>query len=681
MALRKPKLLAPAGSMESLRAAVYAGADAVYFGGGSFNARAFATNFGTDDMAAAFRLCRLYGVEVYITLNTLLLDKEIDMALKFVEQLEENYKPNAYIVQDLGLINALNKQFPGIPLHASTQMQLHSSLCAPMLKKLGITRVVLARELSKQDIAAVAKCGLETEIFVHGAICVSQSGGCLMSSCIGGRSGNRGKCAQPCRQSYGGKYPLSLKDMCLAEHIPEICAMGVDCLKIEGRMKAPEYVYETVKVYRGLIDACRSATKEELSRLSAAFSRSGFTDGYYTGRKGTEMFGVRTQADKDKSRALDVTVKETKLPITIKCVLKEGQNAYIKARYKGIVAEHWGDLPQNAINRPITADELKTRLGKTGDTPFYAEDISVDMEGNLIMPVSAINALRRNVLDKLSKLIIETNTPDRGEGNAPIEYTNEQISVGKPKLIARFEGSAPIKQVLEKALEQCDRVELPLDTELPDTKHINKISLVLPRAVYDSDTDRVKELLQKAYSHGVRSLTVPNLGMLPLCGGFNLHGDYPLNVTNTHTAAVLKKLGFGGFTVSPEIKPGVIARKVNGAEYIVYGRTPLMYTENCIIRNIGQCKNQKRCYGTLKDKTGASFPIIREYGHRNIIYNSVPTYLIDKKTELGAVSGHVLFFTSESGEEILRVLDSYAKQAAPKDAFTRGAFKRDTGVF
>ena len=682
MAHKKPILLAPAGSLDALRAAVYAGADAVYFGGGDFNARAFATNFNDEEMESAFNICRLYGVKVYITLNTLLSDKELPRVLDFVEKLEKHYRPDAYIVQDLGLISALRQSFPHIPLHASTQMQFHSSHCVEVLKRYGISRVVLARELSREDIKKAAECGLETEIFVHGAICVCQSGGCLMSSFIGGRSGNRGKCAQPCRQAYGGKYPLSLKDMCLAKYIPEICDMGVDCLKIEGRMKSPEYVWETVRIYRGLIDGYRAATKDELMRLSALFSRSGFTDGYYTSRKGPSMFGVRTDLDKEKSRALNVEIKERKLPITVSCEIKEGKNAYIKATCGNTSAEYVGEMPQKAINRPITAEELTARLSKTGDTAFLVADVSVDVDSGLIMPMSAINALRRLVLDRLFDEITKSNTPARNtERKGFSQKAYRTLMDVRPMSVARFEGKAPSERLLKILLERFDRIELPLWVTRPDLDYGDKLSLVMPRAVYDSDGEAIKALLQKARGEGVCGITVPNLGMLPFCEGFTIHGDYPLNVTNTLTAAELSKLGFESYVISAEIHPKGISKGVAGGEYVVYGKAPLMHTENCIIRNAGQCRDKNYCKGVITDKTGARFTVMREYGHRNTIYNSVPTYLLDKTGELGGVSSHILFFTDESEDEIMAVLNAYEKGLSPNGAFTRAALKRGTGVF
>lgn len=682
MALKKCELLAPAGSIDALKAAVYAGADAVYFGGGSFNARAFAKNFNDEELKTAFDICRSFGIKAYIVLNTVLTDWEIPKALEFVAKLESNYKPNAYIVQDIGLITKLKKTYPNIPLHASTQMQLHSSHSASKAKKLGLERIVFARELSKEDIKKASSCGLETEIFVHGAVCVCQSGGCLMSSFIGGRSGNRGRCAQPCRQSYNGAYPLSLKDMCYASHIPEICAMGVDCLKIEGRMKSPEYVYETVSVYRTLLDECRAATNAELNRLSAAFSRSGFSDGYYVGKKNKAMFGIRTETDKEISRSKNVVIRERKIPVSLFAEFRAGEEVFVRASAAGYTAQIYGQKPFEAINQPLSKESLSARLCKTGDTLFSVAQCEVILDDGIMLPISVINALRRDVLNKLQCAIIDGNTPKRSiDAKSVADETDSTPFSGKPLCVARFDGQMPSKAVLNEALRVCDRVDLPIWHKLPPDVDVSKISLILPRTVFDSDTDNIKKLIVGAKERGINQLTVPNIGMLSLCEGFILHGDYTLNVTNADSAKALIKLGFNSVTVSPEVVPDAIVKSVGTAEYTVYGKAPLMHTETCIISNITTCKKDGVCTAALKDKTGAVFPIMREYKHRNIIYNSVPTYLLDKTEKLNGVSAFVLYFTNESDNEVLSVLEARNNGAAYNAPFTRAAFKRGKEVF
>lgn len=676
--MKKAELLAPAGSIEALKAAVWAGADAVYFGGKAFNARAFAGNFEGEEMKTAIEFCRLYGVKVYITLNTLLSDKEIETALKFVRELEESTPPDAYIVQDLGLVKCLKHAFPELPIHASTQMQQHSADGVKLMRSMGISRVVLARESTKEDIAAVVASGMETEIFVHGALCVSQSGGCLMSSFIGGRSGNRGECAQPCRQCYGGKYPLSLKDMCLAKHIPEIIKLGVDCLKIEGRMKSAEYVYEVVSIYRRLIDENRSATDSEMKRLTDAFSRSGFTQGYFVGKVGKDMFGVRTQQDKDNSRNANINTEEKKLEVNIYCSIKKNEPSVITAYCGDRFATVRGAVPQEAINRPLCFEELAARLSKTGATPFVAK-VEAELDEGLILPMSAINELRRSVLDKLAKEIIDANKPKRDLAIKELPELRKKGEAAAPILVARFEGGTPSERVLKEAMRRCVRVELPLWADVPAWAVDDRLSLVLPRTIFPRNKAAVNALLEKAQSVGVRDLTVSNFAHLEYCGGFVIHGDYPLNVTNSYTADVLKNMGFHSLCVSPEINPARV--RCENSAYIIYGKTPLMHTESCIISNVTACRKKGVCKAELRDKTSAVFPVIREYGHRNIIYNSVPTYLIDKLDSLKGVNEYILMFTDESEEEILSVFKAVDERKAPVGAYTRGGLKREGSVF
>ncbi len=675
--MKKLELLAPAGSLDSLKAAVWAGADAVYFGCKGFNARAFAGNFEGEELLTAFRLCRLYGVKIYITLNTLVSDKEISDAVAMVAELEATTPPDAYIVQDLGLVKALKNKFPSLPIHASTQMQQHSADGIEYLKKMGISRVVIAREAAASDIEEIAAADIETEVFVHGALCVCQSGGCLMSSFIGGRSGNRGECAQPCRQSYNGKYPLSLKDLCLAGHVPRLAEMGVDCLKIEGRMKSPEYVYETVSIYRSLIDENRKPTAFEKERLVNAFSRSGFTDGYFVGKVGKDMFGIRTESDKLKSKNAEIRIEEKKLHLKIFCRIARDERAYVSAKIGNYFAEVYGAVPEEARTKPISEAELKTRLAKTGGTPFSAE-VTVELDEGLILPMSSVNELRRSAVTKLWDLIVESNTPARKEQalvSNPLPCAGQSCG---PYLVARFEGGIPSERVLSIALSKCKRVELPLWSELPKIKQTEKLSLVLPRVIFPKDKRDVKSLIKKATENGVGQFTLSNFAHLPYCRNSMIHGDYIFNVTNGNTASLLGEWGLSSLVLSPEVHPRAVKSTIP-AEYIVYGRIPLMHTESCIITNAVGCKKKGKCTCCIKDKTGASFPVIREYGHRNTVYNSVPTYLIDKCDKIGG--GHIVMFTNESEDEIIAIFNAYDKKMPPFGSFTRGAMKREGSVF
>jgi collagenase-like PrtC family protease len=589
-----PFLLSPAGSPDALRAAVAAGADEVYLGGGNFNARINAKNFGQKELIAAGQLCRDKNVRLLITLNTLVSDKDFKDVREYVGFLEKNVHPDAYIIQDLGLAVFLKKEFPDIVLHASTQMQQHSTGGVQLLKNLGFSRIVMAREASAKDIKALCESGLECEVFVHGALCVSVSGGCLMSSMIGKRSGNKGECAQPCRMKYSGsnEYPLSLKDLCLAGHIPELAEMGVTALKIEGRMKSPDYVYEVTRIYRRLIDENRRATEAEMKALRNIFSRSGFTDGYFIAKTGLFMFGIRRESDKQLSKS----VNTEKLPL---------------------------------IRR---------------NTPYKEPET---------LP-----------------LVLPEKNPDR------------IIPPSKQKgFVFRFEGRCPDAGLIKRYYETAARIDLPLwdierIVELSD--FAEKISVILPRTIFDSDTADVERMLEYAKKAGIRQATVSNIAHLDLCRDFYLHGDYSLNVTNSQSMSLLERLSFSSVMISPEAHPKNLSFAGCAEEYIVYGRIPLMQTENCIIKNTGAiCKDN--CDGVLTDRTKAEFPIKREYKHRNIIYNSVPLYLADKVNELkkSGVGLYTLLFTDEyrNEKEFDKLVSlCFSKSPAPF-AITRGYYK------
>lgn len=584
---RKPLLLSPAGSPAALSAAINAGADEVYIGGSAFNARINASNFDSSALIKAGELCRSSNVALHITLNTLIYNKELEQVLDYVSFLNENVHPNALIVQDLGVVKLLRQNFPDLPLHASTQMRIHSPLDAKYLKDLGFTRAVLARELPKEDIKAFADTGLETEIFVHGAICVSESGGCLMSSLIGGRSGNRGECAQPCRLHYksANKYPLSLKDMCLASHIAEISDIGVTSLKIEGRMKSPEYVAGVTSIYRRLIDENRNATQAELNRLSDIFSRSGFTDGYFTGKINKAMFGVRTEEDKKRSNERFLA---TKAQIRPKASSASAPSSFI--------------LPERDLSKTLPLSKQKG-------------------------------------------------------------------------LVLRFENTPPSDSFLKKYAPKAIRIDIPLSacSDKRFAKYSEKISALIPRSIFLSELDSVKTQISAAKKNGICNATISSLNHITLCDGMFLHGDYVFNVTNKETLSMLEGYSLSSVMLSPETN-GKFIRKANCAlEYILYGRTPLMYTRTCIISNIGGCKHSDKCFSQLTDRTGARFPVFSGPNHTNTIYNSVPSYRLDKKSELkkAGINLFTLFFTDEDEKQIENIISLYESEGKPNFEYTR----------
>lgn len=403
-----PFLLSPAGSMPALRAAVDAGADEVYLGGPVFNARMNAGNFDRETLVSAASLCRVNGVRLHITLNTLIRDREFAEAMDYVGFLAREVRPDAIIIQDLGLAAEIRREYPALALHASTQLRIHSYLDAEFLKQLGFTRAVLARELPEADIKAFAATGLETEIFAHGALCVSESGGCLMSSVIGGRSGNRGECAQPCRLPCGNGYALSLKDLCLAGRMESVLESGVTSLKIEGRMKSPDYVYAVTSVYRRLIDERRNATEKELRYLADVFSRGGFTSGYYDGKIDNSMFGYRSERYKQRTAAVVIkpapaypprTPTPSPQPGGFSLPERDAAACFPAKLQQGLVIRFEGGLPSARLLRDI-ADKcvrIDVPLHAAADARLseYAEKISAVLPRSIF--VSELPAVKEQL--------------------------------------------------------------------------------------------------------------------------------------------------------------------------------------------------------------------------------------------------------------------------------------------
>ena len=646
-----PELLSPAGSYEALVAAVGAGADAVYFGGKRLNARAFARNFDDGEIARAVVYCHLHGAKAYVTLNTLLSERELETAVRRAGELRE-LGVDALIVADLGLIARINELYPDLPVHASTQASAHSTEGCDLLAGLGAKRVVLARELPQSEIESVTKNALpETEIFLHGALCVCHSGQCLFSSLIGGRSGNRGACAQPCRLPYDGRERLSLRDLCLAPHVPDLIASGVASLKIEGRMKSPGYVYGVTSVYRRLLDEGRAATPDEIAELERIFSRGGFTDGYFTGKLGRSMLGVRSAADKANSReANDAAIPPIPVKADLSCTVRPGEPARLTLAAAGRSVTVSGDVPEAAKSAPLETDALAERLAKLGGTFFTCDknEIKVDLSPGLNLSPGAVNRLRRDAVAAW----------EAGERRAPIAYTESKTD--RP-----FPGS-PLLSVFCRTAEQLDAVAslLPPGTEtfLPLWEEIGATlpsGVSFPAVIFDGEREEVVKGANAARERGIKLALVHNVGQIGLARslGFSPVGSQRLNIANRRAAAALFSAGLSDAILSPEL-PIPAAAEVGG-RYFAYGRIPLMLTERCFTRENFGCEN---CNAALfTDRTGAKFPLIREYPHRNQILNSVPTYLGDKRTEPTAagLSRPYLFFSIESPDLARSVLADF----------------------
>lgn len=660
-----PELLAPAGTPEALRAAVAAGADAVYFGVGAFNARMNAKNFDGDELSGALSFCRAHGVRTNITLNTQIYDRELTDALRTVEMLCR-LGADALIVADLGLATLIRKHFPEIELHASTQACGNSIRDAEYFASLGFSRMVAARELSETELRELCKRSpIEIEMFIHGANCVSVSGQCLMSSLIGGRSGNRGLCAQPCRLSYNGSYPLSPKDNCLASHIASILSFGVASLKIEGRMKSPDYVYRVVSVYRRLLDESRSATASELRELSSAFSRSGFTDGFFTGdvkKHPNSMLGVRTDADKAETKKTETSVPA---PAPVKIISAKAELVREKPSQLTFVTAHRtvtveGAVPEDARTRPINADYVRAQLSKLGGTPFSvdASVFDVIVDDGIILPASALNELRRLAVTAL------TEPTKKSSGDIVLDLSVQSSASSKPTLkTAEF---LTEDSITDRARSYFDIIYLPLSEY---GKGSRADGVILPAVIYSGEEAKVASRLAEAKANGATHALVANAGQLSLTNGLGLDvsASYRANVSNSHSASVLMSTGVTSVTLSPELTVPMmrdIARTAPSS-VIVYGRIPLMTTERCIIRAVSGdkcvCQTKKT---SLRDRMGAEFPIFPADGCRSVIYNSVPVYMADKQdvTEKIGACRHHFIFSSETKKETDAVIEAHEKE-------------------
>ena len=651
-----PELLAPAGDIQCLYAAVAAGADAIYVGGKRFGARAFAKNFDMDELAVAVRYCHVHGVKLYVTLNTLIEDKEMAEAVEYAAELYR-IGIDALIVADLGVMAAIRRYVPNLELHASTQMSVHNTLGCVEAANLGATRVVVARELSLENIKSVVDGSpVEIEVFLHGALCVCHSGQCLFSSMVGGRSGNRGECAQPCRLPFnGGKYPLSLKDLSLANHIPALIESGVASLKIEGRMKSPDYVYTVVSIYRRLLDEGRSATAEENNALRRAFSRGGFTDGYLTGKTDRGMTGIRSEADKQDSRSISMgDFQPKKKTVTARVVLKLGQRAEMTLTDGTRSVTAYGLIPNEAENAPLTPDGVRQRLSKMGNTFLIlsSDDIELTLDDNINLPPSALNALRRNAAE-----LFESPSPALSSFSyTPIENIKNKTELTTAQFFSEEQFLEASRSRLMKQV--VDIVFLPHTASVEVLKTAGGV--FLPPVSMDGEINELTEQLKNLRESGIMYALVSNIGQIGLAKslGFRLIGDFRLNVTNGESALIYHNLGVEHLVLSPELTLPK-ARDIGGG-LITYGRIPLMVTERCFIgENFGCDKCNK---AALIDRKGEKFPMMRLWQHRNIIFNSIPTYMGDRQDELRThrIKSEHLIFSVEPAREIISVLGAIA---------------------
>lgn len=688
------ELLAPAGSMDALRAAVQNGANAVYLGCGSFNARQSAKNFTPQTLEEALKYCHIRGVAVHLTLNTLVSDRESPQLAELI-RFAARAGVDAFIVQDLGVVQLCRQIAPQVEIHGSTQMTIHSLAGVQLCAAMGLKRVVLSRELSREEIRHIcANSPIAIEVFAHGALCMCYSGQCYLSAAIGGRSGNRGRCAQPCRQSYGytrweHRYPLSLKDNCLVHYLDELQEMGVASLKLEGRMKRPEYVAAVTAVYRQALDT-HEVTQEMREALYKAFNRQGFTDGYYTNRVNSKMFGIHQEEKQDNSWLGDArqtyeTGEHPLVPVRFLAkVTVDGSSVSVRDP-EGRTCTAEGPRPERAVNLSLTDEMLTQRVIKTGGTPYYCAGIQTQVDPGLIISASAINTMRRDALNQLTAL----------------RARREERTIRKPKPVPAFKGpkGLPGLTVQVASREQLTKQLLKSETAmlyvpvsiLRDDPRLcqallqrGKLTAVLPRVVHDGELPALADTLRKLMELGLRDVLVGNLGLLiPMRElGLRIRGDFGLNIFNSVSMNVMRSLELASVTASFEMTLPQIRdmSKAVDTELIAYGRLPLMITEHCLIRNrTGECSCGQGAV-KLVDKTGADFPVIRDGDTcRSVLLNGRKLSWLDRQDDLAKLGLWAirLSFTTENSREVDRVLEDYLNPA-PFDpgSCTRGLYLR-----
>ena len=690
--MSKIEILAPVGNEEMLRAAVFSGADAVYLGFSGFNARTSANNFNADTLKDAVAFCRARGVAVHVALNTTVYGGELPALEQAIRAVAAS-GADAVICQDLAVATLIGKIAPQLPRHGSTQMSVHSLQGALELKELGFTRVVLARELSMPEVEHITKhCDIETECFVHGALCMCVSGQCYMSAFLGGRSGNRGSCAGPCRLPFeanalpegkpGRLHHLSLKDNSVIDKLDKLQALGVASAKIEGRLRTPEYVAAAVSACL----AGREGRAYDRDLLKNAFSRSGFTSGYLDGKIDGTMFGVRSEADAEQTKKTLPMLRElyrrerSRVPVKMKLEIEEGGEKLTVTDADGSKAFAYGDAePQPARTDPT--ESLHRSLAKTGGTPFAVEDqdIAVEMDGGpWFIPGSAVNELRREALDALLK---------KREVLRPWPTTEEHVPALPLRTLpphrtlrARFESW---EQVPERALDGIEYLILPIaQADRVPREWRAKTLLELPRVMFGKLEEDTARRIAATQDAGFAGYEVSNIAHLRLCRGLPMSGSFGLNITNQLAAQFYADNGLGSMLILPEVKDSdisTIAPTHNGRPVptgvLVYGHMPLMITRACPLQNIHDCAHCDKT-GVLTDRKAKKFPVRCGLGVRTI-YNPVPIYMGDKPGALTVDYG-VAYFTLESREEAAKILEMIRTHAPFEGDFTRGLYFKGT---
>lgn len=679
----KPELLAPCGSMESLTAALKAGCDAVYIGGQAFSARQNAENFSHDDIIEAVRLCHRHGVKIYQAINIAVFDSELP---KLADEIRFACEAgiDGLIVQDRAVEKIVRDSCPEMPVHASTQMTLHFEDSVLWAKEHGFKRVVLSRELDRETIAKLSKLGVETEIFVHGALCMSVSGQCYLSAMIGSRSANRGLCAGACRLPFSSmgkprdRYALSLKDLTLIKNADELQNLGVSSLKIEGRMKRPEYVSAATGEFR----AALQGEDYDYDLLRSAFSRSGFTDGYYSGKRDSTMFGARSYEDVSDMTSSLTKIHEkykSELPrfeLSMSLSVRRDEPSTLTATDGTETVTLSGATPQEAINRPLTSEAAVSQLSKLGGTLYRPGNITAEIEPGLMLPLSELNSLRRQAVEALDNLRQERLTVEKPF--APANYLSE-ASVRPKTPLQLWVSVEKISQLQEIAFEKAI-IPLSLTSDYINSGYDPKKAVLSPPR-FTLHAEKVEEDLLKAKALGFETAMATNSGYVRMLRrlGFTVIGGFGLNITNSLSAHEYESDGLSALTLSFELKTAQLSaiKTTVPKGAILYGRLPLMVLANCPIKAETGCKS---CPHTLTDRTGTTFPVachMKTGSDYNEFLNSKTLYLPDKLGYFDVDFG-VMMFTEEGPEEVRAILEDYQTQTARKSGkeLTNGLYFR-----
>ncbi len=682
MKRNKIEILAPAGSFESVEAAVKSGADAVYLGLEDFSARKEAKNFSFPELKKTTSYCHISGVKVYVTMNTLIFDDEMMSALNTVKN-AVLCNIDALIVQDIGFASMVKKACPDLPLHGSTQMSIHTVSGAKLLKEMGFKRVVLSREMSREEIREIAEnVDIELEVFVHGALCMSVSGQCYFSAMLGGRSGNRGYCAQTCRLPFSvpeNDHALSLKDNSIIYYLDELQEIGVASGKIEGRMKRPEYVATAVK-------ACYEkremgfVTSKTMENLRNVFSRTGFTDGYYKGELGHHMFGYRKKEDvisatESLFREIRTNYKDEmkRIPLTGKFTAKINESAIftISDGTNNVIIKS-DEISEKAVNLPLTEEKAEKQLTKTGGTPFFFENIEIDIDDNLSLPLSSLNKIRRNTLGLL-------------EEKRDIDY-NYSFTMPKLDFVPANrhidEKRAEVKQIDGINLREFDLVFVPVDISENDIKSLKKqeikFGVAVPRGLFGRE-NKIIERLCYLKDKGITHVLCNNLGAVYFCKklGFTVHGGEFLNLTNTCSLNWAEDYGIKDVILSLELTDNRInALGGNIRTGIVsYGYIPLMLTRNCPMKSgTRDCKSCKKC-GKMQDRKKYEFSLFCDENCVEVL-NSVPLNILSQINKKFSTSFHVEKFYVENYVEKVENYGENHSDFLSKSKYTRGMYFR-----